>query len=185
MKLSLLANIASGLNQKRHPQGTVYYLQARDFIKSDLLDINLKPSIVNNSKLETHYLQKGDVLVLSKGHHDFNAFLYNEDKFPAVASSIFLVLKDIDIKVLPEYLVWYINLELTQQQLVSSSRGSALPSINKKILSELEVPVPELQIQQNIVALSKLKEEETKLIERINKLKSRALEINLIERINN
>jgi restriction endonuclease S subunit len=183
MKLSHLATLASGINQKRHPQGNVYYLQARDFIENDLLDSNLKPSIVGYPKLESHYLQKGDVLILSKGHHGFNAFVYNEHKAPAVASSIFLVLKKINPKIIPEFLVWYVNLESTQQQLIGSSRGSALPSINKKILSELVIPVPELQMQKDIIALSKLKQEESKLIEQIDILKSKALEINLKERI--
>ena len=183
MKLSQLTNITSGTNQKRHPQGTVYYLQARDFVEDDLLDEYLKPSILDYPKLESHYLSRGNVLVLAKGHHGFNAFVYNEDKKPAVASSIFLVLKGINKKVLPEYLMWYINLESTQQQLINSGRGSALPAINKKILAELEVPVPELQIQEDVVALSKLKSKESKLIKHLDLLKSRALEINLKERI--
>ncbi|WP_340066496.1 restriction endonuclease subunit S [Ascidiimonas aurantiaca] len=181
MKLSQLTNIASGLNQKRHPQGTVYYLQARDFVENDKLDKHLKPSIVEYPKLESHYLLKGDVLVLAKGHHGFNAFVYNKEKAPAVASSIFLVLKEIDDKVLPEYLMWYINLESTQQQLINSGRGSALPSINKKILADLEVPVPELQIQKDVVALSELKAEESKLVKQLDFLKSKALQINLKE----
>ncbi len=183
MKLSQLTNIASGINQKRHPQGNVYYLQARDFVANDLLDKHLKPSVVDYTKLESHYLSKGNVLVLAKGHHGFNAFVYNKEKAPAVASSIFLVLKEIDNKVLPEYLMWYINLESTQQRLINSGRGSALPAINKKILAELEVPVPELQIQKDVLALSKLKDKESKLVKQLDLLKSRALEINLKERI--
>lgn len=183
MKLSQLSNISSGLNQKRHPQGTVYYLQARDFVDNDKLDKLLKPSIVNYPKLETHYLLKGNVLVLAKGHHGFNAFVYNNDKSPAVASSIFLVLKEINSSVLPEYLMWYINLSSTQNQLMNYARGSALPAINKKILSELEVPVPELKIQKDIVTLNKLKTKETRLIKQLDLLKSRALELNLKERI--
>jgi restriction endonuclease S subunit len=183
MKLSQLANIASGTNQKRHPQGTIYYLQARDFVEDDLLDEYLKPSILGYPKLESHYLSKGNVLVLAKGHHGFNAFVYNKEKAPAVASSIFLVLKEIDYKVLPEYLMWYINLESTQQRLINSGRGSALPAINKKILAELEVPVPEFQIQKDVVALSKLKVKESELIKQLDLLKSKALEISLKERI--
>lgn len=183
MKISQLANITSGLNQKRHPQGTVFYLQARDFVEGDLLDAYLKPSIVETQKLESHYLLKGDVLVLSKGHHGFNAFVYNGDKSPAVASSIFLVLKNIDPKVSSAYLSWFINLEATQQQLINSSRGTALPAINKKILSNLDVPVPELEVQHNIIELSQLKATESNLIKQLDLLKARFLEMNLKEKI--
>ncbi|KAA2215742.1 restriction endonuclease subunit S [Maribacter flavus] len=183
MKLSKLARIVSGLNQKRHPQGTVYYLQARDFMQDDMLDKNLKPTILDYPKLESHYLSKGDVLVLAKGHHGFNAFLYHEEKSPAVASSIFLVLRHVAKKVLPEYLVWFINLESTQLQLINSGRGSALPAINKGILADLEVPVPDLQVQSDIVTLSRLKAEETRLANKLDLLKLRELEIKLKERI--
>lgn len=183
MKLFDLASITTGLNQKRHPQGAVFFLQARDFVESDRLDPDLKPSILDYPKLQSHYLQKGDVLVLAKGHHGFNAFMYNEDQAPAVASSIFLVLKEMDSRVWPKYLVWYINLESTQQQLMNSGRGSALPSINKKILGELEVSVPEMQMQRDVVAISELKERESEIMEQLDLLKRRVLEINLKERI--
>jgi restriction endonuclease S subunit len=154
----------------------VFYLGGSDFIESHTLNPLLAPSLVRSDKLEKHYLQKGDVLVLSKGHHGFSAHCYQGDKYPAVASSIFMVLRNIKSSVLPEYLAWYINLRSIQNTLITHSRGSALPAINKKILSELDINVPDLVKQQAIVSLNHLKKKETKLIKKLDSLKAIQLE---------
>lgn len=181
MYLDNIADISSGVNQKKHPQGTVFYLQARDFADCNTLTSTLKPSVLENDKLKNHYLKNNDVLILSKGHHGFNAYVYNEQKKPAVASSIFLILRNLNASISSQYLCWFLNLESTQQYLISVSRGSALPAINKKILAQLEIPVPEMDIQNKVVMLSSLRKKEAILAQRLNNLKSKKLEIQLKE----
>lgn len=184
MKLIDIATIASGVNQKKHPHGDVFYLQARDFLEDHFLDPELKPCIVNSQTIMKHLLYKGDVLVSSKGHNGFNAFAYNADKKPAVASSIFLVLRDIKSTVLPNYIAWYLNLESTQNHLIKTSRGTALPAINKAILAELDIPIVSLIDQEKIVALSQLKNKESGIVKSLDLLKSKQLEIQLKKYIN-
>ena len=183
MKLNQIASISSGTNERRNPQGSIYYLGASDFIAPHTLDSLLEPSIVPSSKLENHILNKGDVLILSKGHHGFVAHSYQAVKKPAVASSVFLVLQNITPTILPEYIAWYINLQTTQNELINFSRGSALPAINKKILSELEIDVPDLETQKKIVALDRLKKQETNIINQLDQLKIIQLEILLKNKI--
>lgn len=183
MKLSQIAHISSGTNDRRNPQGSIYFLGAGDFIALHTLNPFIKPSVIPSSKLERHYLEKGDVLVLAKGHNGFPAHCYQGIKNPAVASSIFLVLKNIKIKVLPEYLAWYINLDATQNELENQARGTALPAINKKILGDLMIEVPEIETQHRIVALDQLKKQETKIIHELDDLKSMHLQILLKNKI--
>lgn len=177
MKLSQIASISSGTNERRNPQGSIYYLGASDFIAPHKLNPLLEPSIMPSQKLEKHFLNKGDVLILSKGHHGFIAHSYQAVKEPAVASSIFLVLRDIQPNVLPEYIAWYINLNSTQKELINFSRGSALPAINKKIISELIIAIPDMKTQKIIVELDHLKKQESKLTEKLDHLKTTQLEV--------
>lgn len=177
MKLGQIASITSGINERRNPQGSIYYLSASDFVAPHTLDPLLEPSIMPSPKLERHFLSKGDVIILSKGHHGFIAHSYQAIKQPAVASSIFMVLRNINPRVLPEYVAWYINLKSTQSELINFSRGSALPAINKSILSELDIQVPDLEIQQKIVELDRLKKAETHIINQLDELKTIELEI--------
>ena len=145
----------------------------------------IEPSVIASDKLNRHYLTKGDVVILSKGHHGFGAHTYQADKSPAVASSVFLVLRDMAFNVLPEYIAWYVNLESTQEELKSYSRGTALPSINKKILGDLEIEVPSQRIQKLIVELDSLKKQESYLLKKLDELKSTELEIQLKSIIQN
>jgi hypothetical protein len=179
MKLSDIAKITSGINDRRNPEGSIYYLSARDFISPHQLDPFLEPSLMPSTKLDKHFLEKGDVLILSKGHHGFTAHSYQGEKQPAVASSIFMVLKNIKPTVAPKYLVWFINSSTTQNELISYGRGSVLPAINKTILSDLIIDVPDLETQHKIVALDQLKKQETKIINQLDELKITQLEIQL------
>lgn len=183
MKLSKLASISSGINERRNPQGTVFYLGGSDFEQIHKLNPLLKPSIVMSSKLQKHFLNKGDVLVLAKGHNGFSAHCYKEDKQPAVASSIFMVLRETNPIVLPEYLAWYINLKSTQEFLINCSRGSALPAINKKILGDLEIELTDLENQKRIVALGELKNQEQEITLKLLSLKTIKLEYLLKRKI--
>ena len=183
MNLSQIASISSGINERKNPQGSIYYLGGSDFIAPHALDPLLEPSLMPSSKLEKHFLNKGDVLILSKGHHGFVAHSYQAIKQPAVASSIFMVLRDIASSVLPEYVAWYINLKTTQKELINFSRGSALPAINKKILSELAIEVPDLKTQKTIVAIDQLKKQESILTKQLDNLKTIQLEILLKHKI--
>ncbi len=183
MNLNQIASISSGINERRNPQGSIYYLGGSDFIATHQLEPLLKPSIMPSSKLEKHFLNKGDVLILSKGHHGFTAHCYQAIKQPAVASSIFMVLHHIKPIVLPEYIAWYINLDTTQRTLINYSRGSALPAINKKILSDLAIEIPDLKTQESIVALDHFKKKESKIINQLDQLKATKLEILLKSKI--
>lgn len=129
--------------------------------------------------MDRHFLEKGDVLVLSKGHHGFTAHTYQGEKQPAVASSIFMVLKNIESTVMPKYLVWFINLSTTQNELIKYGRGSVLPAINKTILGDLTIDVPDLKTQHIIVTLDQLKKQETRIIKQLDQLKTTKLELQL------
>ena len=141
--------------------------------------LELKPSLEYTERLERHFLQKGDILVMSKGHNGFNAFVNSDNKKPAVASSIFLVLKNVEPIVLPAYLAWYINLEATQKELINKSRGTALPAITRSMLADIEIPVVSISEQQKIVKIDQLKKRESNLVKRLDELKIIELETKL------
>ena len=73
MKLKEITSISSGINERRNPQGKIYYLGASDFIKAHTIDPLIEPSLIPSSKFEKHYLAKDDIVVLAKGHHGFIA----------------------------------------------------------------------------------------------------------------
>ncbi len=66
---------------------------------------------------------------------------------------------------MPEYLAWYINQAPVQEDLhTNARRGTHMPLIPLSAFANLTVEVPDLETQKNIVALSKLMENEKKLL---------------------
>ena len=185
MKLKEVALISSGINERRNPQGTIYYIGASDFVGPNLLNNHIKPSVMPSPKLEKHFLHKNDVVVLGKGHNGFVAHTIVDNSKLMVASSVFMVLRNIHTSILPKYIAWYINLESTQKELRGYSRGTALPAINRTILGDLDIKVPSLIIQKQIVKVDELKKQESKLTTQLDQLKTIQLELLLKNKINN
>lgn len=172
MKLSDIAFIASGVNVRKSNQPDGFALKASSFLSVDELGGDLEMNIKFKQNLGKHILQPGTVLVLAKGRQGFNAYFYDGKYEPAVASSAFLVLRGLVSSYSAKFIQWFINLDTTQNYLNSLGRGSALPAINKSILGELEIPNIPLSTQRCIVEIDTLKKQETRLIQKIDKLNS-------------
>jgi restriction endonuclease S subunit len=111
------------------------------------------------SSLERHLLSPGDVLLSNKGTK-FASFIYDGFPSKAIASSSFFVLVANEKLILPLYLLWYLNQESTLNDLASLNTGSAIPSLSKKALGGLRMPVPELPVQRKIAEMVHLVEKE-------------------------
>lgn len=185
MKLGQLVRINSGIFTSNIKHGDVYYLQARDFDANRQISSNLTPTLSYSENLEKHFLQPDDVLVVAKGA-SFLSAIFDGSYSPAVASTVFMVIRPINRNiVLPEYLSWHINLISTQNELFSKSIGTSTPSINKKILEDLEIPVPEIMKQNLILKIAELRKNEMKLRRKIEELKENKLNQLISNAINN
>lgn len=185
LKLTLkhIASIQTGVFAKPIQRGKIVYLQAKHFDENGELTKKLYPDLNVNSKIEKHLLTKGDVLFAAKGTKNF-ATWYESDKIPAVASTSFFVIRLNDINVLPGYLTWFLNHPDTQALLKNQARGSSIASISKAVLSELEIPLPNIQKQKLILKIFKLRNKEKKLKQQIEDLRERKIQYLLINAIN-
>src|SRR5690606_630355 len=134
-------------------------LQGRDFDSYKQLIGSSEPTVLRDANINKHLLKYGDVLVAVKGF-DYFAYTYKDEVSPAVASSMFMVLRDIDnSKVLPDFVTWYINHPNTQSYLSASAKGTSIQSINKKTIENIEIPLPSIKKQQTIVEAAQLLKE--------------------------
>lgn len=184
MKLSKITSIASGVNVRKSNQPDGFALKASSFLAVNAIEENLEMNIKFTKNLDKHILLPGTVLVLSKGRQGFNAYFYDGKWEPAVASSAFLVLRDLVSSYSAKFIQWFINMDTTQKYLNSLGRGSALPAINKSILGELEIPDVSLSTQKSIVEIDTLKKQETQLIHKIDKLNSQITDKKLKNSLN-
>lgn len=169
-KLKDITTIKSGVFAKGDTNPDLFYIQSTDFDKQRNWNKTLNPILTKSSKFANHVLNIGDILFVAKGR-DFFAVVYDGRFQPAVASTTFLVLQVKSNNIAPDYVSWYINHPQTQNLLWSIAKGSAIPSISKTILEEIEIPIPELLKQFTILQLYKLQMKEKQIHKQIGKLR--------------
>lgn len=169
-KLGEVIKIKSGVFAKGGANPDLFYIQSTDFDKQRYWNKTLNPILSNTTKFTSHILNVGDVLFASKGR-DFFAVVYDGKFQPAVASTTFLVLQVQSDVVLSDYIAWYINHPKTQSLLWSFAKGSAIPSISKTILEQIEISIPQISKQMAILEVSKLQVIEKRIHKQIVKLR--------------
>ncbi len=174
-----IANVHSGIYAKPDYQGEVYYVQARHFDSDLEFNTQVKPDLKLEGKIAKHLLQIGDVLLAAKGNDNF-AVQYKGIIKPAVASSMFIVIRIKDSNVLPEYVTWFLNLEATQTYLRASSRGSDLRSLTQSIVEQIEIVIPPLQKQRAVVEFQTLRKKERILYKKLDELKEQEIQTLLL-----
>jgi restriction endonuclease S subunit len=169
-KLGNRLRIKSGVFAKGAANPDLFYIQSTDFDKQLLWNKKLNPILTNLPKFNSHLLEVGDVLFVSKGR-SFFAVAYDGKYSPAVASTTFLVLRVRSKVILPSYLVWFLNHPKTQTLLWSFAKGSSIPSISKTILQQIEISIPTISKQNTILELHKLQLQEKRIHKQIGKLR--------------
>ena len=129
--------------------GDVSVIQLRDVDKDGItIDFDLKRTDrpINNPD---KFVREGDVLFKSRGHFlDALALGHYPDK--TIVTNGFIVLRP-HAEVLPRYLAWVLNNSsfgrVTQQT-------HMIQSVSMRDLSEMSVPIPDLEKQQKVINIS-------------------------------
>ncbi len=158
-KISNIASIVSGVYASIMPDGDVSYLQMGDFLKG--YGACAASKVHATGKVQANLLEKGNILFACKGSR-YLAVTYNED-VPAVASTVFFVLKVKNNSINPEYLCWYLNQPTIKTFFRSIDQGTGVPVIKKMYIENLEIPIPDGDTQRKIVELSNLSDREFQL----------------------
>jgi restriction endonuclease S subunit len=122
------------------------------------------------------------VLFAAKGTKNFAAVFENHNE-PSVASTSFFVIRPTDKKLLPQYLAWVLNSHTTQTLLKGQAIGTSIPSISKQVLENLEIAVPSIETQKAILQITKLRNEEKLLKQKIEVLREKQIQQQIINAI--
>ncbi|MBK8874358.1 MAG: restriction endonuclease subunit S [Bacteroidetes bacterium] len=158
-KLQNIATITTGYYGQAEPEADLVCLQARNFDDNGSLVEVLYPELKATFKTKKHLLKDGDVLFAAKGSRSFATCYRLKDYPTAVASTTFFIIRlfeNATKNVIPEYLVWVLNHASTKQKIIQTSSGSAVNSLSKSFLTELEIEVPTIETQKRIVTISNL-----------------------------
>lgn len=175
MRYELVANIAdiqtgpfgSQLHKEDYvengtPIVTVEHLGQRIFTTQNLPRV----SDIDKKRLSKYVLQKGDIVFSRVGSVDRCSYV---DKWHDgwMFSGRCLRVRPCDL-VEPLFLYYTFCLEQTKQYIRNIAVGATMPSINTKLLGEVEVPLPPLDIQQRIAKTLSTIDDKIELNQKIN-----------------
>ena len=170
-QLGEVATIRSGHPFRRKVEHALsawnyYVLQLKDVQKDRVLDLGQADKALIHEKKSPQTLRRGDVLLRGRGGY-YYAALFDMDATNVVAAGQFFILSPKPDCLEPAYLSWYLNGPQAQRYLDKSQSGSNIPMITKRLVSELKIPLPPLEVQRKIADIHQCWLEEKCLTEQL------------------
>lgn len=176
--LKKIADIRSGYTfrgkAKEQPGSGIRMLQIKDVRESTVIQTESLLEIEWPGRSNMPTIEKHEIAIVARGTANNAALM--ESNATVVPSNQLLVLSVKSNAIVPEYLCWWLNRPSTQAVLTGQHAGTSIPSLSKKALSELSIPVPDIAMQRKILNLSHLQAQEKELYERLLKNREMMLE---------
>lgn len=170
MRIDKLANIQTGFQFRERivpdPNGTMGVIQIKDIPDRRRLTPESVDRIAFDKPHGEYRVGPGDVLFLSRGHKQFGVTI-EHNLGDAVASSYFFIVRPDRSVIRPDFLAWYLNQPPMQEKFKQLAKGTHMPFVSMAEFRELDIPVPPLAVQEQVVSLAALAEHEQDLLSRI------------------
>lgn len=142
--------------------GNIYVLQAGNVSDNiEITEAELNKIEFDDSRANS-FVKNGDIVLSSRGW--FKAAVVNSKAKNILASSSVFIMRPKTDQILSEYIAIYLNSSAGQRQLLSKSTGVAINTILRKDLGDIEIPVPSLNNQKQIINLYHNSREVKKLL---------------------
>jgi hypothetical protein len=142
-------------------------IQLGDISAEGEVDFHKLTRIHQEDILERHLVRAGDVVFRSRGDRNTAVALGESFAEPALAVLPLMILRPNPAVVLPQYLAWAINQPLAQKHFDFTSYGTKMRMVPRAALEALEIDVPDLATQHQILAIDALAEHERSLAIRV------------------
>ena len=151
-KLQLVANVFRGKSvSNKVDNGNISVVNISNINESGIDYLELDTILEEERKIGRYILEEGDVLITSRGTNVKIAVFKEQSKICIPSSNINVVRTDSKI-VLGSYLKLFLESSIGVKLLQSIQRGSTIVNINIQDIEMLEVPVPTMEIQKELVS---------------------------------
>lgn len=181
--LAVLTRILTGYTFRTRieddPGGSFRVIQGKDIRPDCSLNVeNLTPIHLPDRSYSDpeKWVKPGDVLLMTRGDYNYAVFI-SAHLPPTVTQNSFCTLRVLDdARIYPDYLATILNQPALQARLKSLRSGSSIANITLGALKEIEVPVPPLQLQSEIVNLAQAIRREKSIADQIYAARLRQLD---------
>ena len=168
LKIKQLATVRTGYSFRSRLEasmdGKVAVIQMKDLLQDNTVGCKKLVKIEMETVKEHHLAQKGDLVFRSRGQITTAAILLEDPGRAVVAAPLLRIRITKPDKILPEYLNWYISQRDAQIFLASRAKGTVQKMISKQSIEDLEVCLPTMKQQKEIVELAKLSAREQTIL---------------------
>jgi restriction endonuclease S subunit len=169
-----IVNIRSGYLFTRkfdsNPDGNIHVIQLKDVDNNGKVDTGRLYTVTLDKINPSLFVDKGDIIFKAKSNNPVAAAITNKmDK--TIATAHYFILKLNKKGIHSDYLAWFLNQPIAQRYFKMYASGTRIQIVNKKILGELEVLIPNIKTQKLIVQIENLWHKEKELTEELIKLK--------------
>ncbi|MBW8051528.1 MAG: N-6 DNA methylase [Cytophagales bacterium] len=156
VKLGDVATFKNGINYTKDSKGSkVKVLGVKDFKNNLFAPLESFDSVqIDNQLNENYELKFGDlVFVRSNGNQDLigRCVLIPELNFKATFSGFTIRCRFNSENFLPKFYAYLFKSDTLRNKLIDSGTGANIKSLNQAALNNLEIPIPTLEEQQQIV----------------------------------
>jgi restriction endonuclease S subunit len=175
LKLKDIATVSSGVTFRSRIEaskdGGVRVIQMKDLGDDNFVHLGESIHIDHTQPKPNQLAKRGDIIFRSRGQTNTAALLNEDAESTIVAAPLFRVRADVK-KVVPEFLLWWINQPSSQIYLASRSKGTMVKMVSKQGLEDLEVNLPSLEQQKKVAEFFSLSMREQQLLEEIKNRKA-------------
>ena len=175
LKLKDIATVSSGATFRSRIEaskdGDVRVIQMKDLGDDYFVHLNESIHIEQVNPKPNQLAKLGDIIFRSRGQTNTAALLNEYVENTIVAAPLFRIRPNRK-RIIPEFLLWWINQASSQAYLASTSKGTMLKMVSKQDLEDLEINLPSLEQQTKITDFFSLSMKEQQLLEEIKKCKA-------------
>jgi type I restriction enzyme M protein len=150
VELSEIAKIEYGFTEKAKDEGDVRFIRITDINERGELKEEAK-YIDLTDEARKYLLYENDILVARTGATFGKTLLYSR-KEPAVFASFLIRIRLDQSQIIPKYYWSFAQSDIYWRQANSLMTGGGQPQFNGNALKQIQIPLPPLSIQQEIVA---------------------------------
>jgi restriction endonuclease S subunit len=156
----VLPGYALKARAEHEPAGTHQVIMGKHV--GDVLSYAYSPEhelrISPGGPMDRYLVKAGDVLFISRGSRNHAAVVESVPE-PTVASATFFILhpcRNVD----PAYLAWCLNQPPIQAHIAQVRTGAGTPIVQRKVFSDIAIPIPSPVRQRTLAELGSLMEKE-------------------------
>jgi restriction endonuclease S subunit len=150
-------------------------------------DVSLKGSLAFDTLIQSSYqpaykkflLQPNDIIFRGRG--GCVAIVVEQSDQPQMVASPLIIIRLKKNTVLPQYLAWFMNSSQAARYFARCGQGTLLKAVGLKELQQLQIPIPSLAKQQNIVDVSSYFNKEQILLNKIQHCREKLINQTLLQ----